>query len=470
MMKAKSHTEKMLTKQENYTMDTQKYQNFHFIGIGGSGMSGLAKILKAKRKKISGSDEKSSPITLSLQRGGISLAIGHNANNIPKETQIIIYSPAVPENNPEKVEAQRRGLPQLSYPEAVGLLTKEKKTIAVCGTHGKTTTTALITIGLLAAKKDPSVLVGASIPELHNHSERHGKGDYFVLESCEYKRGFLNYHPQIIVITNIEADHLDYYKDLKDYKSAFAEFITKLPKNGLIIANYDDANVRSILKKSEVKIVWYGTRKADYQLKGNDIIFRKKTIAKLNLRIPGQHNLINSTAAIALLSELKLPLTKIIESINKYQGSSRRFESKGTIGKTVLIDDYGHHPTEIKVTLKAAREKFGRNKKILCIFQPHQYSRTAKLLEGFSKAFQDADEVIISNILAVRDSSADIKSINAETLVRKIKKHHPSVRFGDGIDKTGSFVKKHLQNYDVIITMGAGDVWKVIDGLKNSAH
>lgn len=318
----------------------------------------------------------------------------------------------------------------------------------------------------IKAAKDPSVIVGATIRELNNRNSRNGKGKELIIESCEYRRGFLNYHPQTIIITNIEADHLDYYKNLSDYKKAFLQFVNKLPKNGMVIANRDDKNIKSILKNlKKAKIVWFGTSAgSDYLLKKNTIYQEKRKIAELELSIPGDHNLMNAAAVVALAMEYKIPLAKTIDALHEYKGSSRRFETIGYRGKTIVIDDYGHHPTEIKATLKAARERFGGRAKILCVFQPHQFSRTYKLLNGFVKSFSDADEIIIPNIYGVRDSAEDIEKINTQKFVEAIAKHHKHVMNGNGPEETIDFIKNN-KKFDVIITMGAGDVYKIAEAL-----
>ncbi len=444
-------------------LKTSKY--LHFIGIGGSGMSGLARIMKSQKKTVSGSDQTLSHTVEALKKEDLRIKIGHQGKNIPAKTQMVIYSPAVSETNLERQEAKKRRIPQYSYPEAVGLLTQIKLTICICGTHGKTTTTAMAAAVFLKAKKDPSVIVGANIRELNQRNAHNGKGDELIIESCEYKRGFLNYQPQTIIITNIEADHLDYYKNLADYKKAFLQFVQKPPKNGMVIANRDDKNIRSILKNTgKLKIVWFGKSiGSEYQLKKNTVFHNKKKIAELKLHIPGEHNLMNAVAVIALADQYKLPLKTVIAALNGYQGSSRRFETVGYCGKAIVIDDYGHHPTEIKATLKAARERFGKKAKILCVFQPHQFSRTHKLLRDFVSAFKDANAVIIPNIYGVRDSVEDRKKIDTEKFVGAIAKHHRNVQDGQGIETTIRTIKK--SDYDVIITMGAGDVYKISESI-----
>lgn len=442
-------------------------KNIHLIGIGGSGMSGLARILKAMGKSVTGSDANPGHTIEKLRKEGITIAVGHQEKNMPDSTEMVIYSPAVPSNNPERSKAQKLKIPVYSYPEAVGLLTEEKSTICICGTHGKTTTTAMTAAAFLQNKKDPSVIVGATIHELGGKNAHYGKDNELIIESCEYKRGFLNYSPSVIIITNLEADHLDYYKNLADYKKAFVQFVKKLPSGGMVVANHDDKNIRDILKNVRgVKIVWYGkTASNGYHLKKSSVYFSGKKITEHHLRIPGEHNLMNATAVMALAKEYGLAIGKSAEGLKNYKGSSRRFETMGFMGKTIIIDDYGHHPTEIRATLKAARDKFGKKAKILCVFQPHQFSRTYKLLKGFMSSFHEADEVIIPNIYGVRDSAEDMKKISIKKFVAALSKEHPRVSDGNGITSTVALIKKTYKKYDIIITMGAGDVYKISEDL-----
>jgi UDP-N-acetylmuramate--alanine ligase len=444
-----------------------KFKNIHCVGIGGSGLSGLAQILKKNGYKVSGSDKINSAAIGRLKKGNIKVFVGHKTSNLPAKTDLVIYSSAIPQNNPELKEAARRKITSITYSEAVGLLSESFKTVSVCGTHGKTTTTALTAAALIAAKKDPTVIVGSLVKELGGQNYRVGKSDLLVVESCEHFRNFLTYNPKIIIITNIEADHLDYYQDLSDYKSAFRTFIDKLPKNGLLIANGDDPNVRDIVKNfRKSKIVLYGkNNKNDYRVAGNEIFSGKNKIAAVDLKIPGEHNLMNAAAVIALACQLKLDLKKVLKALSSFRGSARRFELKGIVGKTHIIDDYAHHPTEISVTLKALREKYGKKSKIMCIFQPHQYSRTRLLLKDFAEAFGDADEIIIPNILRVRDKKTDIESISPEKLVKEISRNHSNVRYLKNFNATEAYAKKHLKDFDVIITMGAGDVWKIAEAM-----
>jgi UDP-N-acetylmuramate--alanine ligase len=435
------------------------------VGMGGSGVSGFARILNSYGYIVSGSDANDSNTIKKLQASGIGCLIGHRISNIPKDTELLIYSPAIPKNNNERKSAEKLGIQQLSYPEALGLFTKMFYTVAVCGTHGKTTTTALLAEALIKNGSDPTVLLGSTLKELNGFNNRIGEGKHFIVEACEYKRAFLNYHPSAIIVTNIEADHLDYYKNLKDYCSAYKQFIERLPPNGLLIVNIDDKNLAGILKKSK-KTVTYGTAKqADYRLKDGKILHENKIVARLDLKIPGIHNQFNAAAVIALANELKLDIKKSVIGINSYLGAERRFEIKGKIGKTIIIDDYAHHPTEIKATLKSLKEKYGRNKKVLCVFQPHQYNRTLNLLDDFARAFIDADEVIIPNIFKVRDKEADIKKMNEEMFVNEIARHHPKVSFGNGLENTKKLIQSKLLGFDIVITLGAGDINKLADAL-----
>jgi UDP-N-acetylmuramate--alanine ligase len=440
-----------------------KAEKIHCIGIGGSGVSALAAILHEQGKNITGTDRTDSPIVKLLRSKGIDIKVGHNHRHIPLNTDLIIYSPAIPYDNSEREKARKLNIPEMSYPKAIGELTKEKDTIAICGTHGKTTVTSMITAAFLAEDKDPSVIVGSHIMELEKQNYRLGKGDYLLLESCEYCRNFLNYRPNAIVLNNIDLDHLDYYKDQQDYENAFFEFAELLPDDGLLIANYDDKNVVSVCnrlkkEKPEIKIISFGTSpNADFPLeKHNDI----------SLKIPGKHNVMNALAAISLCISLGFDRSNTVRAINNFSGAKRRFELVAEIGKTQIYDDYAHHPSEIKATLGAIREKYGYHKKVLCIFQPHQHSRTKKLLSEFADSFNEADEVIIPNIYKVRDTVEDIKSINEENLIGEIRKHQPNVINGDGLGNTEKIVREKMSNFDVIITMGAGDITNLASKLK----
>jgi len=415
----------------------KKIKKIHFIGIKGTGMSALANVLKEKGKIITGSDSNGPKET---------------KENIKKDLELIIYSAAVPKTNIERKEGKKKEIKEMSYAEALGLFSIGYETIAICGTHGKTTTTGMIST-CLKDEIDPTIIVGANIQELDNKNYRKGKSKYLIIEACEYKRHFLEYKATIVIITNIEIDHLDYFKNEEDYKDAFKEFLLQIKKNGTIIANYDDKNVKEICKeiskkRPDIKIISYSKN--------------SKLFNQLNLSIPGEHNKYNAIAALTATMELtKVDSSTIVKILNKFHGANRRFQEHKLKNGSILIDDYAHHPTAVKKTIEAARNKFGRKSKILCIFQPHQHSRTKKLLKEFKTSFSDANEVIIPNIFTVRDSKKDIEEMTAEKFVEELKIHHKKVLYGNGIKNTTKLIKEKLKDFDVIILMGAGDIIKI---------
>ena len=442
------------------------------MGIGGIGLSALAGILAAQGNKLSGSDKETSKLTNKLAEYGVTVFEGHKATNIGKNTDLVIYSLAIPATNPELVEAKRLNIPTLTYPQALGELTKNFYTIAICGTHGKSTTTALIAKTLIENNFDPTVIVGTKISELDGQNFRVGQSKILVIEACEYRRAFLNYSPKIIVMHTVEPDHMDYFKDFEDYALAFEQFAQKLPQDGYLFGNLDEEKIHNIIQTRLAKkfppnnIFTYSKdfSRSDFYLSKSDIYHRDLKLGTLNMKIPGKHNRINALAAFAVCNTFGIVPKDIIHSLNNYHGAFRRFEVKGKLGRTIIIDDYAHHPTEIMATLSGARELFP-DKKVCVVFQPHQYSRTKKLLTGFASAFSDADMVIIPNIYEVRDSEEDKKAITAESLVEELKKNHTNVIFGEGFEKTTEYLRKNAHKFDVIFTMGAGDVWKIGENL-----
>lgn len=447
----------------------------HVVGIGGIGLSALASILQRQGNMLSGSDRVSSFITEKLQLDGITVFTdGHHGGNVPAKTDRVIYSLAIPEDNPELVEARRRKIPTFTYPEAVGELTREFRTVSIAGTHGKSTVTAMVSKILIENNFDPSVIVGTVLNELDGRNFRLGASKLLVIESCEYKRAFLNYFPGVILLNTLDPDHLDYYKDFNDYISAFDDFALRLPRDGYFFANLDDENVHEVLKRlQQTKFPSYNTFTysskypgSTFYLKENDIYHESKLVGKLDLKVPGFHNRMNALGAFALCAIFGVAPTAILKSLNAYAGAYRRFELKGHIGRTAVIDDYGHHPVEIKATLQAARERFGRGK-ICVVFQPHQYNRTKNLFNDFAMSFGEADTVIIPNIYEVRDTNKDRSSVTAQDLVSAIFKNHPhgKVLFGDGIEKTEEYLKKNHAQYAAILVMGAGDITDLANDL-----
>lgn len=446
-----------------------KLKKIHFIGIGGIGISALAEILLNKGSKVSGSDNVPSDITKSLTKAGAKIYNKHATSNFNKDVELVVYSPAIPQNNPELVKAKKLKIQCLSYPQALGLLSKGYYTIAVAGSHGKSTTTAMIARIMYKAGLNPTVVVGTKMPEFGNMNFKVGDSKYMVLEACEYKDSFLNFTPNILVITNIEADHLDYFKNINNYKKSFEKIAKKVPKNGFIIINLDDKYARTVVKKTKAKVITFSSSKkyGDYFLYKN-LLIEKPTSKKLNKKseqhlkiepgVIGNFNLINGSIAAMACRLLKVENKKIEQALKGFRGSWRRLETKKTSLKgPVIIDDYGHHPTEIKKTLAAIRIKYPKDK-ILCVFQPHQYNRTFQLLKDFGKSFNSVDQVIISNIYKVRDSEEDLKRISTDKLVKEIRKHRGNVTNGGGLEKTAEYLRLNHKKFGVIVTMGAGDI------------
>jgi len=356
----------------------------HFIGIGGIGVSALARYYLSQGHQVSGSDLAESEITKALEKLGARVQIGkHDAKNVLKDIDLVIYSPAVTDDNVELKTARARRIKIQSYPENLGELTKKHFTIAVCGTHGKGTTTAMISLILIKAGLDPTVIIGTKLKEFNDSNFRQGKSKYLVIEADEYKSSFLNYWPKIIVLTTIDADHLDCFKNLNNIIKAFKRFTDHLPDKGILVANLDDKNtlqLKSLIKKS-------GFKHKSYSLKQKEADVLRKI-----LKLPGDHIVSDALAALALARSLKIPDKVSFKALSGYHGAWRRFEvKKAEINNLpfTLINDYAHHPTEISVTLKAVRQKYP-DKRITCVFQPHQYQRTFYLFDDFVKIFQQA--------------------------------------------------------------------------------
>ncbi|MCR4284219.1 MAG: UDP-N-acetylmuramate--L-alanine ligase [Parcubacteria group bacterium] len=422
-------------------------KSVHFIGIGGIGVSAIARMMKREGKAVSGSDLHGSAILADLKKAGMNIKIGHKSPNLPDNTDLVVYTTAISPNNPELKKAKKMGIFAISYPEMLGFVSGEKYTIAVSGTHGKTTTTAMIAKALSDAKVDPTVVVGSILKEGGSNFV-FGKSKYFLTEACEYRRAFLNLSPKIIVITNIDKDHLDYYKDLRDIQSAFISLVKKLGKDGHFVCGVSGKNMKPIIneaKKTGCKIVDYS-----------------KISTRLNLKVPGNHNIDNAKAAMAVAQILKVKNPLIVEALNNFKGTWRRFEYKGKINGVSIYDDYAHHPTEIQTTLKGARDYF-KKKKVWVVFQPHLYSRTKLLLTEFAKSFNSADEVIITDIYAAREKKD--KTISGKDLAEKIRKYNRNTQYIGPFGKIEKFLIKNAQKGDVIITIGAGDVFKIGESL-----
>jgi UDP-N-acetylmuramate--alanine ligase len=439
----------------------------HFIGIGGIGVSALARYYLAQGNEISGSDLVSSEITKALEKLGAKIFIGkHKAKNLPKDADLVIYSPAVEEKNPELKKAKKLKIKCQSYPQALGELTKNHFTIAVCGSHGKSTVAAMIGLILTKVGLNPTVILGTKLREFGDSNFRMGgppnikhqtanSEQFLVIEADEYKESFLNYWPKIIVLLNIEYDHPDYFKNLRHYILAYKKFVSRLSKDGILIANKDDKNISNLesqISKLKIKIQNYSLKE-----KGSE------KLRKI-LKIPGEFNVSNALAALKVARVLKIPDKISFKVLSQFRGTWRRFdEKKIKIGslRFTIVNDYGHHPTQVKVTLEAAREKY-KNKKIWCIFQPHQYQRTYYLFNEFVKVFKEhpVDKVIITDIYTVsgRESKEIMRKVNAQKLVEAINKENV-IYLPKG--KIINYLRKNLKGGEVVIIMGAGDIYNL---------
>jgi UDP-N-acetylmuramate--alanine ligase len=442
-------------------------KKIHFVGIGGIGVSAIAKLMIWQEKKVSGSDCQESEITNELKKMGAEIFIGHKQENLNEDIDLAICTLAVPENNPEIIKAKKFGIPIFTYPQALGFLTKEKFGIAVCGTHGKSTASSMLALILKKSGLDPTIVIGSKVADFNGNAVV-GKSKYFVFEACEYKRAFLNYYPKIIILNNVELDHTDYYKNLEDYKSAFEEFIKHLPKDGMLIINE-----KVKIQNSKVKILSFGSDKkndlvvSDIQLKDGEtrfkVIFQEKNLGEFVLKVPGIFNIYNALGAIAaaLLLEIKPEIIK--KTLADFQGIWRRFESVGEINGAKIISDYAHHPTEVKAMIEGA-EKFYPDKRIIAVFQPHRRNRTKKLFNDFIKSFDRADMVILSEIFDVagREEKKD-SDVSSLDLVKEIKKRskEKTVLFAKNLKETKKLILKNARKNDIILVMGAGDIYKI---------
>ncbi|MDD3531264.1 MAG: Mur ligase domain-containing protein [Candidatus Pacebacteria bacterium] len=426
---------------------TPHIRRAYFIGIGGIGMSALAQLLAHDGVRVSGSDREASPVTALLESKGITVAIGQKADNVPADAEHVVYSDAVPEDNPERARAKELGISQLSYFAMLGEVSKGKRTIAVAGTHGKTTTTGMLAAILRDAGASPTAVVGSIVKDFGSNYLA-GTSDVFVVEACEYRDHLLELSPHVLVLNNIEWDHTDYFKSLEALQETFRKAILKVPHDGAIITNPNDKNIAPLLRQGyagQARIVDY-TREPAYEL-----------------RLPGEFNQQNARAAVAAARVILPHISDatISESLAAFHGTWRRFEYKGKTAKGAEVyDDYAHHPTAVRKTLEALRAKISG--KIIVAFHPHLYSRTRDLLDEFAVAFADADQVYIAPIYAARE--VDDGSMSSEILAERIRATGIEAIALDSFDSIER-VLAEVESDDTIITMGAGDIYKVADAL-----
>lgn len=429
-----------------HTIDFNALTRVHMIGIGGIGMSALARLFHHEKKSVSGSDRTTSVVTEGLEALGISIVYEQVKENITKGIDLVVYTSAMSEDHPELLAAREKGIQTLTYFEALGACVNDYYLVAVSGTHGKTTTTAMLTDMFEAAGKDPTAVIG-SLRATTGSNFRGGKSKYAIVEACEFGRHFLSLRPQVLVITNIEADHLDYYKDLNDVISAFHEFAEQVAEDGYIVADTANVHVQRALAGIERKVLDY----------------RKYIDLLMPMRAIGIHNRTNAGAATAVAVAEGIEVDTAKNAVGTFAGTWRRFEHKGTASTGAdVYDDYAHHPTEIRATLKAAREHF-KEKKIIAVFHPHLYSRTKLLFTDFAEAFTNADEILLAPIYAARE--VDDGSVTSEKLaeaLRKTGKHALAFPDFKTIEET---LLERSDEHTLIITMGAGDIFKVADVL-----
>jgi len=446
-----------------------KVQRIHFVGIGGIGMSGIAEVLLTLGYGVSGSDMKPSAVTERLEKLGAKIFIGHAATNI-YGSEVVVTSSAIAKDNPEVSEARLLHLPVIQRAEMLSELMRLKYGIAIAGMHGKTTTTSLVASVLAAGELDPTVVVGGRV-DLMGSNARLGTSQYLVAEADESDRSFLKLSPILSVVTNIDREHMDCYRDMEDVENTFVEFMDKVPFYGAVVACTDNEALRNLLPRVDRRVVTYGTSKdADFcardvrtEREGDElhnsfaVRYQGKDLGRFELYVPGEHNVLNATAAIAVGMGLEIPVELVRKGIAQFRGVDRRFQLKGAVNGIRVVDDYGHHPTEIRATLQAARQWLGREGKIHVIFQPHRYTRTYLLMNEFAGAFPEADRLLVLDIYAA--SEQPIAGVSGLALAGKIRcRNERPAEFASGFDAAVEAVAAEARPGDMVLTLGAGSV------------
>ncbi len=446
----------------------KKYKNIHMIGIGGVSMSGIAEILLNFGFNVTGSDSSASEITEILNRKGIPVTIGHDIDSISK-SDLVVYSAAIKQDDPEMLEAKRLQIPIIERADFLGELTRcYKDTIAVSGTHGKTTTTSMISLCFLEALKDPSIQVGAILKQIDGNYKV-GNSEHFIIEACEYVESFLKFSPKAEVILNIDNDHLDYFKTFENIKNAFIKYVKILPDDGLLVLNGDDTNCLDLTQYTKAKTLTYGITNKNTDFFAVNIVFdndgfpefdvynRNGFYDRIKLNVPGTHNVLNCLACIALCNEYGIKKEDIKSALLKFTGAHRRFEFKGKVNGASIYDDYGHHPTEIVATAKSLMNK--KYNESWVVFQPHTYSRTKNLLDDFAKALLNFDNIIILDIYAAREKNT--YNISSKDLVDKIISLGKDAKYIPDFYECVSYIKENVKENDIIMTLGAGTVTQI---------
>ena len=455
-----------------YQIDFHKPVHVYFIGIGGISMSGLAEILLKEGFTISGSDARESALTIHLEKAGAKVFYGQTADHITEDIDVVVYTAAIHDDNPEFVAAKAANLPMLARAELLGQIMRNYPTaIAVAGTHGKTTTTSMLSTILLKAKKDPTITVGGILPQIGGNI-RVGHSDTSLTEACEYTNSFLSFYPTVGIILNIEADHMDFFKNLQEIRTSFHRFAALLPEDGLLVLDSAIEHPEEITKDIRARVITCGlTGNEDYTAK--DITYNEKGCASftlchkgnalgiVSLLVPGIHNVSNALSALSASLELGIDFEKAVLGLLDFQGTERRFQYKGMVNGITIIDDYAHHPTEITATLKAALHYPHRD--IWCVFQPHTYTRTQAFLTDFAKALSLADHVVLTDIYAAREINTI--GITSLALKEELEKLGKQCDYFSSFDEIEKFLLKKCMHGDLLITMGAGDVLNIGENL-----
>lgn len=450
-------------------INLSEYKRVHCIGIGGIGLSAVAEIFMSRGFEVSGSDMRESDITERLMEAGAGIHLGHRAKNV-EGADLVVYTVAVGDDNPELARARELGIPTITRAQALGALMGEyDRSIAVSGTHGKTTTTSMISLILKNAHREPTILVGGNLEEIGGNCYV-GDRDYFVTEACEYRDSFLELKPNIEIILNIDSDHLDYFKDVEHIARSFEKFARLVPRDGVIIAYDANPFVRSVVEGLPNTVTYGLSSESDYYASGIgfdtdgmprfDVNHQGACLCTIKLNVPGEHNILNALASFACCHILGVEVEDIVATLEAFRGTHRRFDIMGRTGTgAMIIDDYAHHPTEIKATLAAVKNM--KHNRLWCLFQPHTYTRTLALMDEFAKAFDAADSVMLAEIYAAREKN--IYKISSRTLMEKIREHNPEldIETFDDFQTMAKYVYANAGEGDLILTMGAGDIYKV---------
>ena len=446
----------------------KKYKNIHMIGIGGVSMSGIAEILLNFGFTITGSDANSSEITDILNKKGIDVTIGHDINKI-SNADLVVYSAAIKQDDPEMLEAKRLNIPTIERADFLGELTRcYEDTIAIAGTHGKTTTTSMVSLCFIEALEDPSIQVGAILKQIDGNYKI-GSSEHFIIEACEYVESFLKFSPKSEIVLNIDNDHLDYFKTFENIKNAFIKYVKLLPQDGLLVINGDDSNCLDLKQYTNAKTLTYGITNKNTDFFAVNIVFdndgfpefdvysKDGFYSRIKLSVPGTHNVLNALACITLCNEYRISKENIVSALLKFTGAHRRFEFKGKVNGASIYDDYGHHPTEIVATAKSLMNK--KYNESWVVFQPHTYSRTKNLLDDFAKALLNFDNIIILDIYAAREKNT--YNISSKDLADKIISLGKDAKYIPDFNECVSYIKKNAKENDIIMTLGAGTVTEI---------